>query len=519
MAIGKSGYLEVTCMPQSVGRVRVYWQENYYTEENYSTITITDIQGYLWHEAGWAYIDVKFTAGDTTVMYTNEWMISCQADTSFRSAAPRTQWDGTFTPVTSAPIYHNEDGQKAITLTFTLLDIWCNDYDGTNYLSASTTAVLTPIPRASSISATDANIESVSLVTVSKKSSSYTHTIQYRFGELTGYINSDGQSDSSASKLSSSSIGFSLPTTFYSQIPNDKTGKCTLIITTYSGDTQIGNSKSCTFTATAAQATCSPQVSGTVVDSNPTTVLLTGDENVLVRYRSNALCTISSSAVNSASVANDAISGVAVTDGTRTISGVATDSFEFLTIDSRGYSSSTTVTKQMVQYIPLTNSASASRDDPTTGNATLILSGNYFNGSFGASENELLASYRVISETDVGEHITVTPTLSGNTYYLAIPLSGLDYEQTFTIEVNVSDALDSAAKTLIINPGIPVADWGKEDFRFNKRVTYRDDPIAYYPIGAVYLSVDETDPNSIFGGTWESIEIGIASVYGWKRTE
>ena len=31
-------------------------------------------------------------------------------------------------------------------------------------------------------------------------------------------------------------------------------------------------------------------------------------------------------------------------------------------------------------------------------------------------------------------------------------------------------------------------------------------PCPYYPIGAVYISVDSTNPGNIFGGTWEQIK-------------
>ena len=31
-------------------------------------------------------------------------------------------------------------------------------------------------------------------------------------------------------------------------------------------------------------------------------------------------------------------------------------------------------------------------------------------------------------------------------------------------------------------------------------------PCPYYPVGAIYMSVDSTNPGSIFGGTWEQIK-------------
>ena len=42
-----------------------------------------------------------------------------------------------------------------------------------------------------------------------------------------------------------------------------------------------------------------------------------------------------------------------------------------------------------------------------------------------------------------------------------------------------------------------------------------------YPVGAIYINSNNTDPSSIFGGTWQQLEnttIGGQSCYCWKRT-
>lgn len=42
---------------------------------------------------------------------------------------------------------------------------------------------------------------------------------------------------------------------------------------------------------------------------------------------------------------------------------------------------------------------------------------------------------------------------------------------------------------------------------------------AAYPVGSVYMSVNETDPGELFGGSWEKIEdSGLSGVFAWKRT-
>lgn len=338
-------------------------------------------------------------------------------------------------------------------------------YIGT--VTADGTMTLATIPRASEIGATDANIGAASMIAVARKSSVYTHSIQYVFGGLSGYVTASGGSSATESKFTNTSIAFIVPTSFYSQIPNAKNGTCTLIIRTYYGTTQIGDAKSCTFTATAAEANCKPTISGTVVDSNDVTKALTGDNRKLVRYYSTALCTITATAKNSATISEKTIAGSTVSGNTRSIPGVWFDSVSFTAKDSRGYSTSITVSSTMVPYVKLTNNATGTRTDPTSGNATLNLKGEYYNGSFGAVNNTLEIKYRIAG----GEYISVTPAISSNTYSASIPLTGLDYTQAYNYEVVVSDKLASVSKPVTIGKGVPVFDWGETDMNINVPLT------------------------------------------------
>ena len=360
-------------------------------------------------------------------------------------------------------ITHNNDGSRRVAMKMEAgIYVWAINKDG------SATFDLDTIPRASTIGASGANIGSNTTIVVNRKSTAYTHSIAYKFGSLSGYITADGKTSNSESKYSATTISFAIPTSFYAQIPNAKNGTCTLTIKTYSGSTQIGDAQTCTLTVTAPQATCAPSVSGTVVDSNDATKALTGDNSKLVRYYSTALCTITATAKNSATISDKKIGGAAVSGNTRSISKVEQNTVSFYAKDSRGYEATANVGFTLIPYVLLTNNSSGQRTDPTSGNAKLTIKGDFFNGSFGTVANALSVKYRIApSGGSYGDYVDVTPTTTGDSYSATVPLSGLDYESEYTIQIAAADKLASVTKTVTIRRGIPVFDWGENDFAFH----------------------------------------------------
>lgn len=376
-------------------------------------------------------------------------------------------------------ITHNTDGTRSFAVYIEGAIYW-----NAVYHTGSKTYTLDTIPRASSISCTSANIESNPTITINRASSNFTHTIDYKFGSLSGSI---------VYKTSATSItGWVIPADFYAQIPNAKTGEGTLTCTTYNGSTQIGDPQTCKLLVTTDEAKCKPTVSGTVVDDNPATIALTGNNNILVRYCSNAKCTINATTNKGAgSISLKTINNYVISGTESTFNNVETSVFDFYAKDSREYHNSHKVAKTsstFIQYIKLTNDATGQRTDPTSGNATLTLEGNYFSGSFGASSNTITVKYR---QGTSGDYTTVTPNISGNRYSATVSLTELDYTKAFSYEVVVSDRLSTVTKTVTIQKGIPVFDWGEYDFNFNVPVTINGRNIMG-PLGD-YLGLDLND--------------------------
>lgn len=477
MAAGVSGYIEYT---PSVGwaAVRVYYEETYDVATNKSTLTITSIKvkstnwyGVTYYPDGLVKINgttvlsMNSNTGTHTVSIAaqNKWYNICKANTTEVATG------------TLASIEHANDGTKTISIEITgNRSDTCKFYTiSGNYGSGwsvdeSKDLALTKIPRASSIGATDAEIGSVSSVVVTKKASSYKHSIKYEFGSLSGYLKADGTLSSSEVKMSESSIAFAIPASFSAQMANVTSKVCTLTCVTYSGTTQIGDAQTTTFKVTTSKSESAPTVSGTVQDSLDATIALTGDRDKLIRYCSTALCTISASPKNNATIVTKKIAGTEVSDNSITIENVETGSIKFEATDSRGYTSVVTVKKTLIEYIKLTVNAVLQRTDPTSGNATLSIRGDCFKDTFGAVTNVISAKYRIAQlGGSYGSYKTISLIFDGNTYSADVALSGLNYEYAYKAQVVVTDKIGSVAKTVKVAQGIPVFDWGEEDFQFH----------------------------------------------------
>jgi len=354
---------------------------------------------------------------------------------------------------------HKSDGTGTVKV-----QTWMDTRISAGEVELSKSLTLTAIPRASTIGATDAFVESTAVIAVSRKSKEYTHSIAFSFGALSGYLDADGAIADGEVKHTATNIPFVIPAAFYDQMQTEKSKKCQLICRTYKDNSQIGSDQSAAFTVSAREELCRPVVQAQVQDVNPLTVELTGNAEVLIRHMSNAQCQMRAQGQNGAAIVTQSINGQQV-DGSLLLGNIEVADFTFAAQDSRGFITTQTVTKTLIPYIPVTLNAKVTRTDPTSGNGILEVSGQCYAGSFGVKSNTLTLTYQV----NDGEEQTAQILLdeSGLRYTARENLTGLDYLVSSTVQITLEDTLSKATQSVTVKPGVPVFDWGQKDFCFH----------------------------------------------------
>lgn len=406
----------------------------------------------------------------------------------------------------------------------------------THTVSGNVAIVVRSTPLSSDVSATNARVGGTSDITVTKKVNTHFHSLRYEFGSLSGYISNSGYAVASESVYGDSSVSFIIPSDFYKELGDETSMQCRIVCRTYSdvyGDNQVGDDSYCDITISISAEGNAPSVTGTVEDINEITAMLTGDPSVIVRYLSDVRCTIQATAKNEASIVSTKINSVTPTDGQCTFENVSSPIYTFYAVDSRGYGTTETVTAQMVEYVRLTIHPTITRSADRT-KASLSFVGKFFNGSFGAYKNNLTIRYRyrITGESDFSDWISVDSSLytigassyeSNSSFELA---EVFDADKGYLFEVQAIDGanetqLSSATKAVTITGGLPVFDWGENNFNFNVPIQYNQVALfdIIYPIGSIYMSSSSTLPESMSTiGTWTSKQSTIENVYMWERT-
>ena len=286
------------------------------------------------------------------------------------------------------------------------------------------------------------NIGTSTTISITRDNKNYTHTLTYKFGNATGTI---------ATKTAQTTVVWS-PTasTLYAQIPNAVSGYGTITCQTYSGNTLVGTSTA-GFYAYAVKSNCLPTVTAAIVDTNATTIALTGNSKTLIGYISKPKVTLTTTPKNSATIKTIFIhsfgSGLVADTSPYTFSTVYSSQFICRATDSRGYVTEITHNAPYINYEPchFTTPPTIKRTETTSTTATLTVKGYCFKGSFGAASNTLALKYRYKTSTgSYGSYVSITPTWNTDgTFTATANVPNLSLTENYTFEVIAQDKLTS----------------------------------------------------------------------------
>lgn len=375
---------------------------------------------------------------------------------------------------------------------------------------------LTTIPRATKLANQILTIGELANISWTKASSTFTHTLTYEFGELTGTI---------GEKLVDS-VSWTPPEEFYEVIKDAPSGTGKLKLTTYSGTTKIGDTQTATMTINPNINDSKPVIIESIIrDENTITNSLTGDNSVLILNKSLAFVELVLKARKYAKISKVTVNGVELSLGNgnvvdeqttqyqiqQTIGITTSGTFKVVITDTRGFVTEGTIENDVINYIELDVKSTFKRIQPTTGEIGLEFDGNYFNQSFGDIQNTLRISYmykqqyedeyseEILLDEDVDYKIVGDTFYSGDSdYKREINLGSIfDYKKVYNFVLYVEDKLTKLVINALVVKGIPIFWWNGEKVTIN---------------GDLYIA-DEDGNNPInvknmVGGGYDSLPVG-----------
>ena len=252
-------------------------------------------------------------------------------------------------------------------------------------------------------------------------------------------------------------------------------------------------------------------------DTNASTVAVTGDKSRIIQNHSALTVTIpTATAKKGATIASYAIAFGGVTKtvaaaGAVSMGAVDVSYSQALTVtatDSRGFTASQSVQVTVDDYSAPTAVIDLHRLNNFEPETYITASArySYLNGKNAAT---ITAKFKKVSDSSYGAPIKLADSIQSTVT--------CDRDSAYDFAVTIADKLESTEYNLTLGKGIPAffIDTKKSSVGVNCLPSQSDvlqlgesawlTAQGAYPVGAIYLSVTEVDPSSLFGGTWERI--------------
>ena len=421
-------------------------------------------------------------------------------------------------------INHNADGTKSIAVSASFRTNSTTSFTPIPTHIINNSMVLTTIPRASqpTLNVSTQALGSAITISTNRASTAFTHILKYTFGSEQGTI-ATGVGDSTS---------WTLPNSLANAIPNSQSGSGSITCETYNGSTLIGV-RTVTFTATVPNnATFQPNASISSITEGQSglTIFSVFIQNISrLRVQSTASgnfgATISQRRVT---IDGGHLFGADVTFNPINKSGSIT--VTLLVTDSRGYSRTVTQNVTLVEYFaPRINSFSASRS-PNDQGTDLAAPVNF---DIAPISNQNGKYYRVRYRVSGGSWVLLFESGEHYSRVFTHTATGiLNANNSYEIELYVADWFTSATKTVTVGTAFDLLNFNQSGkgmaigkvsenangleialpTNFTSAPTVNGTPIgspsllAPFPVGAIYMSVVSTSPQTLFGGTWTALQ-------------
>ena len=440
-------------------------------------------------------------------------------------------YNGTSVASGTTKITHNADGTKSFSLS-----IEAGVYTYAVSVTASGTHTLDTIPRASTVSATNANMGSASTITITRASSSFTHTLTYSFGSTTGTI---------VSKTTSTSVSWTPALTLANQIPNAVSGTCTITCDTYNGSTKIG-SKTCTLTLTVPTSVkpTMTSVTATRVDGDvPAAWAIYVQNKSKATVKINGAAGAYGSTISSYSISGGGYSSTASSFTTGFLTSSGTITFTAKVTDSRGrVSDAKTVRISVIAYSAPSFTSYLSQRATSAG--VVNDDGTYIRGLISYSYASCSGKNTVTCATYYKKSSASSWTNANKSFSseTAFTFGGgaISTESSYDVKYTITDAFTTVTILDMVSTATVLMDFkaGGKGIAIGK-VSEKDKTLEIadswelevhgkklidyiYPIGSIYLSVNSTSPATLFGGSWTQLKdrflLGAGSTYSSGAT-
>lgn len=287
----------------------------------------------------------------------------------------------------------------------------------------------------STVTASDGTLGTAQTLTISR-TQNYADTITYSFGNAAGTI---------VELTTASSVSWTPPLSFASQIPNATSGACVLTCTSYNNGVLVGSSQ----TTINLSVPASVKVAVDTVTLAETVSAIASAFGAFVQTKSKIKVTVAGDTTGAygATIAAYSININGQTLGaneavTNEISGYGTLSYSVTITDTRGRTDTTTGTYNVLAYNEPSASATAERVDATPTSITVnwscaISPVNDLNGK------TVKIYYKEQSASTYTQATQITPStyMANGTY----TITGTNRALPYDVKIEVSDTLSSAS--------------------------------------------------------------------------